>query len=58
MGSIKSFICKAWKFRLEGNFGIGLKEGRDETQFVDHIEDEEILETFRQTPVEINGLIL
>jgi hypothetical protein len=57
MGSIKSLICRAWKFRLEGNFDLGLKKGRDGTQFVDHIEDEEILETLRQAPAEIKGFI-
>ena len=57
MGSIKSLICRAQKFRLEGIFGIGLKEGRDGTQFVDHIEDEEILETLRQASMEIKGFI-
>jgi hypothetical protein len=57
MGSIKSLICRYWKFRLEGVFGLGLEEGRDGTQFVDQIEDEENLETLRQAPTLIIGFI-
>jgi hypothetical protein len=42
---------------LDGNFGKGLKEGREGTQFVDHIEVVEFLETVRQAPAEMKGLI-
>jgi hypothetical protein len=55
--SIKSRIRRALGFLLEGNFGKGPKEGREGTQFVVHIEAVEVLETVRQAPVEIKGLI-
>jgi hypothetical protein len=42
---------------LRGNFGLGLKDGIKGTQFEDHIGAMEVLETFRQAPADINGLI-
>jgi hypothetical protein len=57
VGSIKSRIRRALGFLLNGNLGNGLKEGSDGTQFVDHIEAVEFLETVRQAPAEIKGLI-
>jgi hypothetical protein len=57
VGSIKSRIRRALGFLLGGNFGKGLKEGREGTQFLDHIEAVEFLETIRQAPAEMKGLI-
>jgi hypothetical protein len=57
VGSIKSRIRRALGFLLDGNFGKGLKEGREGTQFVDHIEVVEFMETVRQAPAEMKGLI-
>jgi hypothetical protein len=57
VGSIKSRIRRALGFLLEGNFGKGLKDGREGTQFVVHIEAVEVLETVRQALVEIKGFI-
>jgi hypothetical protein len=42
---------------LKENFGLGLKEGIEGTQFEDQIGDDEVLETLRQAPANINCLI-
>jgi hypothetical protein len=42
---------------LEENFGIGLKEGIEGTQFEDHIGEDDVLETLSLAPTEIKGLI-
>jgi hypothetical protein len=42
---------------LEGNFGIGLKEGREGTHFEDHIGAKEVLEILREALTEIKGFI-
>ena len=47
LGLIKSLIWREGKFQLEGNFGLGLKEGMEGTQFEDQIEEDDVLETFR-----------
>jgi hypothetical protein len=57
VGSIKSLMRRALQFLLEGNFGRGLKDGREGTQFDVHIEAVEVLETKRQALAEIKGLI-
>jgi hypothetical protein len=57
VGSIKSRIRRALRFLLNGNLGKGLKEGREGTQFVDQIDTVEFLDTVRQAPAEMRGLI-
>jgi hypothetical protein len=42
---------------LRGNFGPGLKEGIEGTQFEDQIGAAEFLETLRQASTKRNGLI-
>jgi hypothetical protein len=56
VGSIKSRIRRALGFLLEGNFGKGLKDGREWTQFVVHIEAVEVLETIRQAQHRLKAL--